>query len=99
MTWAFPSQLSALATGDLARSALPDAPVRPAQPPKPPGRLSRWKLRSSSRADERPRESDRLPLDLQALVDAGLIEFEDGPWVRRYVLTPRGLDLTTGGSA
>jgi hypothetical protein len=80
MTSTFPPQLAALATRSLAHSALPHAPVIPA--------------RRSSRGDEQPRESDQLALDLQALVDAGLIEFRDGPGVRRYVLSPRGLELT-----
>ena len=99
MTSAFPPQLAALATGDLAQSALPHAPVRPARPAKPPRRLFGRKLRTSAPASERPRESDQLALDLQALVDAGLIEFRDGPGVRRYVLSPRGLELTLGGLA
>jgi hypothetical protein len=96
MTSAFPPQLAALATGDLAHSALPQAPVRPAQPAKPSRRPFRRKLRASSPRNEPPRESERLALDLQALVDAGLIEFRDGPGVRRYVLSPRGLELTVG---
>jgi hypothetical protein len=97
MTSAFPPQLAALASASLAHSALPHAPVRPARPAEPPRRLfRRRKLRTSSRGNERPRESDQLALDLQALVDAGLIEFRDGPGVRRYVLSPRGLELTLG---
>jgi hypothetical protein len=67
-----------MATRDLAQSALPNAPVR----------------RTPSPGKERPRQSDELALDLQALVDAGLIEFRDGAGVRRYVLSPRGLELT-----
>jgi hypothetical protein len=84
MTSAFPPQLAAMATMDLAQSALPHAPVR----------------RTSSPGKERPRESresEQLALDLQALVDAGLVEFRDGAGVRRYVLSPRGLELTIGG--
>jgi hypothetical protein len=96
MTSAFPPQLAALATMGLAQSALPHAPMRPAQPAKPPRRLFQRKLGTPSSANERPRESDQLALDLQALVDAGLIEFRDGPGVRRYVLSPRGLELTLG---
>jgi hypothetical protein len=96
MTSAFPPQLAAMATASLGHSALPHAPVRPARPPKPPRRLFRRKLRTSTRGNERPRESDQLALDLQALVDAGLIEFRDGPGIRRYVLSPRGLELTLG---
>jgi hypothetical protein len=94
MTSAFPPQLAALATEQLAHSALPYAPVRPAQPDKPTRRLLRRELRTSSPRDERPRESDQLALDLQALVEAGLIEFHDGPGVRRYVLSPRGQEFT-----
>jgi hypothetical protein len=96
MTSAFPPQLAAMATASLGHSALPHAPVRPARPPKPSRRLFRRKLRTSTRGNERPRESDQLALDLQALVDAGLIEFRDGPGIRRYVLSPRGLELTLG---
>lgn len=94
MTSAFPPQLAALVTENLARSALPHAPVHPAQPADPPRRLFRRKLRTSSPGHERPRESDQLALDLQALLDAGLIEFHDGPGVRRYVLSPLGLEFT-----
>jgi hypothetical protein len=96
MTSAFPPQLAALATASHAHSALPLAPARPARPPKPPRRLFRRKPRTSSPGNERPRASDQLALDLQALVDAGLVEFHDGPGVRRYVLSPRGLELTLG---
>ncbi|MEA2431488.1 MAG: hypothetical protein QOF65_347 [Thermoleophilaceae bacterium] len=80
MTSAFPPQLAAMASRDLAQSALPHAPVR----------------RASSPRKERPRQSDQLAIDLQALVDAGLVEFRDGPGVRHYVLSPRGLELTLG---
>jgi hypothetical protein len=94
MTSVFPPQLAAQVAEDLARSALPHAPVHPVQPAKPPRRLFRRKLGASAPGNERPRESDQLALDLQALVDAGLIEFRDGPGVRRYVLSPRGLEMT-----
>ena len=96
MTSAFPPQLAALATAGYAQSALPHAPVRPARPEQPPRRLFRRKLSTSAPGNEQPRESDQLALDLQALVDAGLIEFRDGPGVRRYVLSPLGLELTLG---
>jgi hypothetical protein len=96
MTSAFPPQLAAMATASHARSALPHAPVRLARPAKPPRRLFRKRLNAPSPANERPRESDRLALDLQALVDAGLVEFHDGPGVRRYILSARGLELTLG---
>jgi hypothetical protein len=96
MTSVFPPQLAALATAGYAQSALPHAPVRPAPPVQQPRRLFRRKLRTSSPASVRPREADQLALDLQALVDAGLIEFRDEPGVRRYVLSSRGLELTLG---
>jgi hypothetical protein len=96
MTSPFPPQLAALSTAGLAHSALPHAPVLPARPAKPPRRLFRRKLRASPPGNERPRASDQLALDLQALVDAGLVEFRDGPGVRRYVLSPRGLEQTVG---
>jgi hypothetical protein len=96
MTSAFPPQLAALTTAGYAQSALPHAPVRPAPRAQPPRRLFRRKLRTSSPDSVRPRESDRLALDLQALVDAGLIEFRDEPGVRRYILSSRGLELTLG---
>jgi hypothetical protein len=94
MTSTFPPQLGALAAEPLARSALPHAPVQPMQPDKPPRRLFRPGLRASARGNERPGESEQLALDLQALVDAGLVEFHDGPGLRRYALTLRGLELT-----
>jgi hypothetical protein len=84
MTSAFPPQLAAMATGDLARSALPHAPVR--------------RTSSPGTGKAPPRASDQLALDLQALVDAGLVEFRDGHGVRRYILSPRGLELTIGGT-
>jgi hypothetical protein len=96
MTSAFPPQLAALTTMAHAQSALPHAPVRRARPPKPQRRLFTRKLRAPAPADEQPREPDRLALDLQALVDAGLVEFRDGAGVRRYVLSARGLELTLG---
>jgi hypothetical protein len=96
MTSALPPQLAALATGDLARSALPHAPVRRVQPAEPRRRLFRGKLRMSAPGSDPPRAPNQLALDLQALVDAGLIEFRDGPGVRHYALTPRGLALTGG---
>jgi hypothetical protein len=74
MTSAFPPQIAALATEAIAHSALPHAPVHPAQPAKPPRRLFRRELRESSPGNDRPRESDQLALDLQALLDAGLVE-------------------------
>ena len=96
MTSHLPPQLAALATAGLAQSALPHAPVRPARPAKPPRRLFRRKLRTASPGNERPSAADQLALDLQALLDSGLVEFHDGPGVRRYVLSPRGLELTLG---
>jgi hypothetical protein len=96
MTSAFPPQLAALATMGHARSALPHAPVRLARPAKPPRRLFRRELRTPAPAGERPSAPERLALDLQALVDAGLVEFRDGAGVRQYVLSARGLELTLG---
>jgi hypothetical protein len=96
MTSSFPPQLAALAAAGHARSALPHAPVRPARPAKPRRRLFQRKPRTPSPGRRRPRETDQLALDLQALVDAGLVEFRDGPGVRRYVLSARGLELTIG---
>src|SRR4051794_147464 len=93
MTSAFPPQLAALATEGLARSALPGAPVRPTQPARPPRRFFRRGQRASSPGKERPRGSDQLALDLQALLDAGLVESHDGPGLRRSALSPRGLKL------
>ena len=96
MTSAFPPQIAAMATASLGHSALPHAPVRPARPAKPPRRLFQRKPRTPLPGNQRPRETDQLALDLQALVDAGLVEFRDGPGVRRYVLSARGLELTIG---
>src|SRR5689334_9220695 len=36
---------------------------------------------------------NELALDLEALVDAGLIEFRDEPGARRYALSARGQEL------
>jgi hypothetical protein len=93
MTSAFPPQFAALTAGGIAQSALPHAPVLAAQPAKSPRRLLRRKPRISSPRNERPRESGQLAVDLQALVDAGLIEFHDQPGLRRYALSQRGRRL------